>query len=183
MRGGSRLECAQCGARVEADRTVFSDGDRICPECFEALRAARREAALSSSVKPNWVTAAGLGFLLGVAGVGAALLVADFFDAVSGLSIVLPSAGVAYGVFIGSGFKRGFRVQLLAVLLAAAFYVIDQYALFTLAHSRAADPPRLAFLDPRDFLSLYVEKFAPLDPVFFGLGLFIAVWVPRPRKF
>ncbi len=177
------VSCTQCGSRVAPERTVFSDGDRLCPECFEALKGARREALLAQTGKPHYATAAGLGFLLGLLGVVGAILLANWSDAVSGLAVVLPSAGVAYGVFVGSGLKRGPRIQALAVAMAAAFYLLNQYALFTLAASRRLDPPRLFLLSPGDFVKAYADNFVPLDPVFFGVGLFIAAWVPRAREY
>ncbi len=182
------LTCARCSQTLEPADAVQAGSKVFCRSCYEILREQLVNTAREMSSNVNYVNAS-IGALLGGA-VGAALWCG--FTVVTHISFGL--VAVAIGFLVGqgtvrfAGMKRSQGLQVLAVTVALASFVVATYLVnMTFANQALAaqgDPRRVTF-PPATlvmFTSVLKLGFGLMDVVFLAITLFQAWKIPMPLK-
>jgi hypothetical protein len=192
---GSKLSedvaCTGCSQMIPvADAYCFRDKKKqdiyYCLDCKQKVDA----AFLVETENPNLPGAAGLGVLAGIA----AGILWFAVEVITGyqLGYIALGAGylVGYAVVWGSGKKRGTKLQLISALITllsimgasyfSTLHAINKYIIDELSKQGKAASSYF-WISPfnPDILSAIIS---PMALVIWGIGIYIAIRVPQPRK-
>lgn len=188
---GKKVNCSMCNKEGTTDQFVTLQSHKggnvyLCPEC----RIKTNDAFEAETKNPNVV----LGVILGAVGAVLGGLVWYFVAVGAEREIGYISLGLGYlvgmGVYLGSGKKRGHKLQIIsAVITLLAIFVTEKfifdYFLNQYVQAHISEFPQMAgqsvsvsFFNP-DFLTNLVT---PIGLLIYAVGIYFAYKVCKPRK-
>jgi lysylphosphatidylglycerol synthetase-like protein (DUF2156 family) len=185
-----KVFCSNCNKELLAsDAHCYEGEDKqdvyICSDCKEGID----KEFEAETTKPNWLGAIGLGIAAALVGAVVWVLVAVIFEVTIGYVAIGVGFIVGWGVILGSGKKRGIKLQITSTVITLATILLAEYATFiyfVTDYVKEAYPAETADMsifwvtpfDP-DFLSSLAS---PMGLFIWAIGLYVAFIVPKARK-
>lgn len=188
---GIKVNCSMCQKEGTTDQFITLQGNKgqnvyLCPECKEKTN----ESFENETKNPNILLAIITGAI--AATIGGAIWY--FITITTGREIGYVSLGLGYligfGVYLGSGKKRGHQLQLISALLAiVAIIVIEKfifdYFLNDYFNKHVSEFPGLAnqsfsvsFFEPE----FWKNMASPIGLLIYAIGIHLAYKFCKPRK-
>jgi hypothetical protein len=189
---GKTVSCSNCGREGTTEEFITLRDHKgkdvyLCPECKEETN----QKFLAETTGQN-IILAGVGGIIGAV-IGS--LIWYFITTNTGQEIGYISLGLGYlvgfGVYLGSGKKRGLNLQILSAFIAIlAIFITEKFIFDYFVNSyitqHLTDYPMLSthryvfvsFLDP-DFLQQFIS---PIGLLIYAIGIYIAFKFCKPRK-
>lgn len=184
----ARALCARCERPVTADDRVEAGDRTFCRSCHETLQFQLRQTMEGMSRDVSYVRA-GAGAVL-----GGALGIVLWWGFTVATNIAIGLVAVAIGFLVGhgamrfAGGKRTVGLQVLAVGVAAACFVVATYLVnMTFINQELAgrgETWRVPFLPPNldVFYRVVAAGFGMMDLVFLAIVMWEAWIIPRPLR-
>jgi hypothetical protein len=176
-------ECALCKRPICKNCRRLVNQKLACGDCLKQILA---------EIEAEKVNGSGLLFAVG-GGVVAAVLCGAAWTAMvilTNMEIGYAAVGVGlatgYGVLLGAGKKKGFNLQVVAVLCAVLGLILGKY--FTVAHvilHQVKEAEGLSYFDQRlfpIFVEVLPQLLSPFDALWAFIALRIAWRIPRPTE-
>lgn len=149
----------------------------FCPDCKEKLS----QELQAETINPNMVGAVGLGVLAGVV----ASVIWFFVEILTGYQIGYLALGAGYligwGVVLGSGKKKGTKLQLLSAGLTLAAVYLASYFSQIYYLNKEVGGTNTIWISPfnPDMIGALIS---PMGLLIWGIALYIAFKVPQAPK-
>jgi hypothetical protein len=190
QRADAKVLCNNCNKELLASEAhCYAGEDKqdvyICSDCKVGID---NEFEVETA-KPNLLGAIGLGVLAAIIGAVVWVLVAVIFEVTVGYVAIGVGFIVGWGVILGSGRKRGIKLQITSTIITLVAILMAEYATFVYfvtEYVKETYPVETADItifwispiDP-DFLSSLVS---PIGFLIWAIGLYVAFTIPKARK-
>ena len=189
---GKSVSCAMCKKKGTTDEFITMQDNKgqdlyLCLDC----KAKANEMLKAETANPNFL----LAVVVGAAGALLGGLVWYFVAMATGKEIGYISLGLGYligfGVYLGSGKKRGIQLQILSAALAiVAIIVTEKFIFDSVVNDYIKNNPSefsgitsgqtfsVSFFEPEFWQNLV----SPIGLLIYAIGIFLAFRFCRPRK-
>lgn len=194
---GSRVneivQCAKCGKELKIEqRTAFAgdDGEDIyfCEDCLSEIN----KELENQTQNPNMLGAIFLGLAAAITGGLGWFLLTILINKSFGYAAIALGWLIGYAVCLGSGNKKGFKLQVIAAILTTLSLIISEFMIYLHFVGQAPEinvsaPILLTYLALSGKFLFAIENFAkdmisPIGLLIWGIGIWFAYCVPKAEK-